>query len=243
MKKILLGVAIGTALSLSLSAAASTKAVGSNITGVQLWIGEDNLMTAEAPGSFSGLAFGGTATDADNDNYVDSANLTFSGLIDFTRYDLDIRLTFDLIHGDYVPSSGILFDEGTIRIDVQLDGEWQNYGAIDASTAPLYFIANQPGHLATSGFPAQVTTGIVRNTLPGLWDGVTGSGSFNRGAAAFVLLGQATGFYMQGEIFTTGGFEGEGHPLFGPPEVPVPSAVWLFGSALAGLVGARRWRG
>jgi hypothetical protein len=246
MKKLLLGSMIGAALAATLpigANAASTAGVYSNITNIQLWLLTTNLMTAEAPGSFSGLQFGGTAYDLNDDGYIDSADLTLTGLINFTANDLDMRLTLNLANGGYEPGSGITFTGGNVQIDIQTTEGWIPYPAIDASTTNLGFLANQPGHLADI-FPGQTTAGIVRDALPGLWDGAIGGAGYNRAVASFVLFGQTAGFYMQGTIGA--GFpneEGPGSMLFGPAEVPVPGAVWLFGSALAGLAGAGRLRG
>jgi hypothetical protein len=245
MKKMLLGTVIGAALATTLSTsadAASTAGVYSNITNIQLWIGQSDAMTAEAPGSFSGLQFGGMAYDIDDDGYVDSADLTLTGLINFTVNALPVQLTLNLAGGNYVQGSGITFTAGDIGIEFGTTDGWVPYGAIDASIDNLGFLANQPGHLA-GAFPAQTTAGIVRDALPGLWDGEIGSFGFDRAAGSFELLGQYVGFYMQGEIKT--GFSNEEWSegmRFGPQEVPVPGAAWLFGSALAGLAGWRRRR-
>lgn len=242
MKKLLLASIIGSTLATTLvtNASAATSMVSSNITNIQLWVGEAELLTEEAPGYFSNLAFGGTAQDLDNNGYVDSANLTFSGLVGFTINALNIRLDFDLNNGGFVPGSGITFQGGWVVVNIQTTSGWVPYGSIDASADNLGFLADQPGHM-TWDFPDQTTAGIVRDMLPGLWDGNVGSASFDRAAGSFTLLGQRIGFFMEGSIAAT---DPEGVPsmLFGPPEVPVPAAAWLFGSALAGLAGVRRLR-
>lgn len=248
MRKLLLGMAIGTAVATTLSSGVQaytiTSSVYSDITALQLWVGPVDIMTHEAPGSFN-LAFGGSATDVDGDGYIDSANLLLYGLVDFTVNGLNIRLDFDLQDGGYAAGSGITFRGGTIGVEINTSSGWIPYSTIDASSTNLGFLANQPGHLAED-VPGQITAGIVRDTLPGLWDGVIGSASFNRGAGAFTLLGQMLGFYMQGTIGAFGILDpqpGEiGQLHFGPPQVPVPAAAWLFGSALAGFAGAVRLR-
>jgi hypothetical protein len=253
MKKLLLGTAIGIALTTTLSASVNahpiTSSVHSDITDVQLWLGSTNLMTREAPGYFNDLAFSGTVTDQNLDGYIDSANLQLNGVIGFRVNGLDARVNLGLTNGGYVQGSGIMFAGGDMQIDVYTTEGWIPYGVIDVSTTNMNFLAGQPGHMASYyyGETDQTTAGIVRDTLPGLWDGVIGSASFNRAAGVWSVLGQSIGFYMQGTIEAYAVLDpqpGEPSQLhFGPSEVPVPGAVWLFGSALAGLAGAARMRG
>jgi hypothetical protein len=244
MKKALLGTLISTALATTLSAntnAATYAIVVSDISAIQLWTGDIDVMTAEAPGHFTDLHFGGTAADLDDDGYVDEANIHFSGIVGFTINTIDIRLTYNLYRGDFTPGLGITFGDGNIQIEVSRDGSgWQPYGSIDADTETVGFLANQPGGWAGM-YPEQVTAGIVRNALPGLWDGPPGSAGFDRAASSFVLLGLNVGFYMQGSI-TPQLMDVPQQLAFGPPEVPLPGAAWLFGSALAGVAGLRRRR-
>lgn len=238
MKKSLLGIAVGTALAatLALDAHAATYAyVSSDISNVQLWLGDMDAMTAEAQGTFTGLAFGGTAIDLDGDGYVDDANIYFGGLMNFTVNTINVRLTFNLYEGGFAPGSGIAFENGNVLIEVEDGSGWVPYGSIEASTTPIGFLANQPG-----AFPDQTTAGIVRDALPGLWDGQPGSEGFNRAAGTFELLGQHVGFFMEGQI--NAWVMDAPAIAFGPPEVPVPAAVWLFGSALMGLIATSRRR-
>lgn len=235
MKKLLLATMIGTALATTLPAAAhaATFVVSSDITNMQLWVGQFNLMTEEAPGYFHDLQFGGTATDVDDDGYIDSTNLTFSGLIGFTINALPIQLVVNLSNGNYTQGSGITFSGGYIQPEVLTTSGWVPYGVIDASTTNVDFFANQPGHMA-GDVPGQATAGIVRNALPGLWNGQVGSAGFNRAVGLLTIYGQRTALYLQGNIETG--------VLLGPAEIPVPSTAWMFGSALAGLAGWRRRR-
>jgi hypothetical protein len=245
MKKLVLGTIIGAAFIATISPnlnAATVNHVYSDITNIQLWRGQSNLMAEEAPGYFTDLQFGGTATDVNDDGLIDNADIMFTGLIGFTTNSLPIQLTFNLSNGSYAQGSGITFSGGYIQIEVQTTEGWIPYSAIDASITNIGFLANQPGALADA-FPGQTTAGIIRNALPGSWDGEIGSAGFNRAAGSFTLLAQSLTFYMQGEIGTGFPDEGVSGMLFGPPEVPVPGAAWLFGSALVGLAGVRRRRG
>ncbi len=252
MKKLFLvsaiGVALASTLSTDVNAAPISANVSSNITGVQLWVGQVDVMTREAPGYFNNFAFSGTAFDLDGDSYIDSADLNLDGTIGFTVNGLNARLEFGLTDGSYTPGAGITFSGGSIRVDVESTGGWMPYSWINAGNENLGFLANQPGHMAWD-YPGQTTAGIVRDALPGLWNGVVGSPGFNRAAGSFSVLGQMVGFYFQGTIeaqyFTFApdyGINVPNYLHFGAPEVPVPGAAWLFGTALLGLAGARRLR-
>jgi hypothetical protein len=240
MKKILLASVIGSALAAMLPATAHAATYGdisSDITNVQLWMGNLNLMTFEAPGTFTELRFNGWAMDTDDDGFIDQSNAHLTGLINFTISGLDFRLDFNLSNGEYVQGSGITFKGGGVQVDVLTPTSgWLPYDTIDASQTNLGFLADQSGHWSKV-YPDQTTAGIVRNLLPGLWDGAPGSAGFDRGVGAFSLLAEKVGFYMEGTVWAS---DLENNRLqFGPPEVPVPAAAWLFGSALAGLGGVQ----
>lgn len=242
MEKQVLGALISATLATVVASTANayTVPVGSNITGLQLWYEQYNLLTWEQPGYFNNVAFGGFATDSNNDGFVDSANLTFTGEVGFFYSDIQLRMNFDLDHGSFYPGQGIMFTGGTVKVDYYSPTYgWSPYATMDVSTSNLPFLAGQPGHWATE-YQNQDTAGVVRNELPGLWDGQPGSEGFNRAVSGFILLGRYTGLYLQGSI--TPMTLDDPAMRFGPAEVPIPAAAWLFGSGLAGLAGARRSR-
>jgi hypothetical protein len=222
----------------SSESAAYTAYVSSNITGMQMWAGSTDLLSAEPGGYFSGFSIGGTADDNNYDGFVDSANLYLQGEVGFVANGISIRLEFDLAQGSFTPGAGMQFYGGEIRIFAGEDGTYVPYATIDASVQPQAFLAGQPIDVN------QVTAGIVRNTLPGLWDGVPDSAGYNRAAGQMIVLGQTVGIFLQGEVvpYTLDVPGAENGLQFGPAEVPVPAAAWLFGSGLAGLAGARRLR-
>ena len=249
MKKQLLGIAIGLALSPTLvphASAANVGTVSSNITGMQLWMGGIDVMTYEMPG-FYDLHFAGTATDVDYDSYIDSANLQLNGEVRFRVNNLWVRLDFDFNSGSYTPGSGIEFHGGGLGIDILTSQGWSPYGVIEADELGMDFLANKTGHWTNMGwYEEQKTAGIVRDVLPGFWNGIPNGTGFNREVTAFVLLGQWAGLNLTGELSTrylvnleTGEM---GNLHFGPPEVPVPATAWLFGSGLAALAVAGRRR-
>lgn len=249
MKKSLLISLVGSALTAVLPAQANAAVfapIESNITGFQLWMWDANLLTAETPtGYFTGFAFGGIAYDLDDDGHIDSSNLTFHGETGFTAAALNIRITFNLSQGDYAQNSGITFSAGTIDTEVQQDdGSWFLYSSMDAAANHVAFLSNQPGH---TGLPGQTTAGIVSDALPGLWDGVIGSSSFNRAATVLDWGGATVGLFLEGTLATMPPLDphdGEATGLlhFDAPAVPVPAAAWLFGSGLAGLAAMGRRR-
>jgi hypothetical protein len=63
--------------------------------------------------------------------------------------------------------------------------------------------------------------------------GITGNGSL--GAVQSYVLGTAS-------LGTNGTLTLASNPTTAPPPVPLPAAVWLFGSGLLGLVGVSRRR-
>jgi hypothetical protein len=240
VKKILLCAAIATSLSPTVSAATNA-VVSSNVTGLQLWLSTTEMLTYENGGYFTDFKFGGTATDLDEDGFIDAANLTLTGVVGFQANGFPVRLTYDLGSGRYILGAGVTFDSGTVQIDVYSTGEWSPYNSIDATLSNQPFLAAQPGHLLYSGYGYdQTTAGIVSGTLPGLWNGQIGGAGFNGAVHTTYLLGFMAGMFIEGTLSAT---VLDGSRLyFSPAEVPVPGGAWLFGSALVGLAGWRRRR-
>lgn len=234
MKKLMLASAVAVAFSGVANAA--TYDVSSNITGVQLFLGWDDLLGFAPGGYFSGLQFGGTATDVDNDGMIDSANITMTGEIGFYLMTLPVRITFDLGSGGYVAGQGTTFVSGTLQADVYSTSGWISYGTVDASITNLPFLAGQPGHV---GDGPQTSAGLLlvpgTHALPGLWNGFANGAGWDSAAAVFTLFGQTEGLFLDGTITLT-----QVIPRLEMTAVPVPAGVWLFGSGLIGLMGVRR---
>ena len=77
-----------------------------------------------------------------------------------------------------------------------------------------------------------------------IWGGTVYSTLVDSGSSAEVSIGQYMDWY--GAVFARDSFDAADHGFWnlvplGTP-VPIPAAVWLFGSGLAGLVGIGRWR-
>jgi len=252
MKRLLLVTAV--AASLTTAAHATTYDVSSNITGVQLYLGTTDIFSYNPgygpPSYITGFKLGGTATDANDDGIIDSASLTLTGEAGFTASQ-PLKLIFNLGSGNFVAGSGTTFSSGTVQLDVYADVnpddesgypdfQWVPLSTTDASTTNLPFLAGQPGQLTTRDVYGNIltqpntTAGLQlapgTHALPGLWDGQIGSEGVNSSLTVMNLLGSYAGIFMEGTI------------TLAPQAVPVPASVWLFGSALAGLVGAGRKR-
>lgn len=237
MKKLLLATAIAASAATG-AHAATTYDVSSNITGMQLWLGQTELLTAEPGGYFTGVQFSGTATSSNDNGIIDSANISMTGVTGFTAAGLPIKLTFNIGNGNYTPGSGTTFSSGTIQVDAYSDVnygtgnppdyQWAPFSTIDASTTNLPFLAGQVGHLGTNS-----TAGLLlapgTHALPGLWDGQIPGVGINNAVSSLTLLSNTSGMFLDGTITLT-------------PQVPVPAAAWLFGSAMVGLVGVGRKR-
>lgn len=236
MKRILLSAAIVASLS-SPAYTATVGVVSSNITGLQLWINDAELLTYEPGGYFSHFQFGGTVADNDGDQVIDEGNLTFTGVLGFNANMLPIRVTYDLGQGIFTPGSGVTFTAGTIAVEIEGSEGWVPYSSIDADVDPVYFLKDLPGHWQDE---VQKTAGIVSGTLPGLWDGAMYGAGFDQGVGSAMVLGFRTGLFLEGTLSIS---VLDAPPLFfSPSEVPVPAAAWLFGPALLGLAGVRRLR-
>jgi len=218
MKKLLLATAIAASVATG-AHAATTYDVSSNITGLQLWLGNVSLLDGPPAGYFTGVQLGGTAYDSNDDGIIDSSALTLNGEVGFSAGGLPIKLTFNIGSGNFVNGSGTTFSSGTIKVDnyinvnygvegAQPDFEWVPFSApIDASTTNLPFLANQAGHLIDPDTqqPINTTAGLLiapgTHALPGLWDGqITGVG-INNAVSALTLLGTTAGFFLDGSGF------------------------------------------
>lgn len=243
MKKLLIATAIAASMATG-AHAATTYAITSNITGLGLFaFGNTNLLTSEPGGYYSGIVLGGTAVDVDDNGSIDTSAVTLAGEVGFVAAGLPIRLTFGLNSGAYTVGSGVTFSGGTVNVEAYVESytDEENgyvdytgyipYSLINAAETPLPFLAGQPGHWVDL-YPSQTSAGLLLapgvNVLPGLWDGVPESAGFNNAVASLVLLGTASGMFLDGTVTLT--------------EVPVPGAAWLFGSAMLGLAGASRKR-
>lgn len=230
MKKLLLACAAVAACSGAANAATYT--VSSNITGLQLWAWQIELLTYEPGGYYSNVQFSGTATDADDDGVIDSSQLFMSGQLGFVANGLPVRHTFALSEGHYAAGQGTVFESGVI-VNETFQGEdgWAVYGSLDAYIEPVRMLVGEPGHyVGNPGAGAQTIAGLLlapgTTALPGLWDGIVGSAGYNNATAAYWMIGADLGLFLQGTVTLT--------------PVPVPAGIWLFASGLVGLVGMSR---
>jgi hypothetical protein len=93
-------------------------------------------------------------------------------------------------------------------------------------------VANAFGQAVNAGFNQVDTSNLYASA-------VTGSGVFGSGLAEMDLTNLAAGYYTIFIGGANGALAGSAINL-NVAAVPVPGAVWLFGSALMGLIGAQR---
>lgn len=224
--------------------AATTYQVTSNITGVQFWYENIDLMTAEPGGFFSRLRFSGTAVDQNDDGIIDSSNLSMDGMFHFVVNGDQARQTFLLRNGEYSAGAGTVFKAGRIISETnpveygevqEPDDSWYEYGSVDASLEWDWVKMEKglPGHdVDYVGPHPQTTAGLLlapgTTALPGFWDGVRGSASYDNEIAWYYQYGKPLGLYLQGTVTLTA--------------VPLPAGAWLFATGLIGLTGAGRKR-
>ncbi len=224
MKNILLVSAIAAAT--TFSSAGSAYPIISDVTGVQLLFGTNDLLD-EPESRINNFQIGGdTVTGVTIE--ADLVAYTTGTLV-----YIDMQLTDGLRQG-VNGSGGTVFTGGQIFISTSSDGGTTitPFDTIDASVTNIPFLAGADGHLAPT-FP-QTTAGLVieddaDNSLPGLWDMQVFGENWDGSVGSIELFGQDLALYIEGQI-------GWGS------EVPVPAAAWLFGSALLGLGGLGRSR-
>ena len=160
-------------------------------------------------------------------------NLTASGLTpisngdSFTlRFEVDTVTTITLFAG--LDISGVTGTFGNTAISIGEFSTEDRFGMTSTLDSPVGIFDGKPNSNVGLEFIggtgvfagvdlAQPFTHADFNSL---------SGSFDVGAADyFGDLIITSGFYMPGSL---------------PPQVPVPAAMWLFGSGLIGLVGVAR---
>lgn len=213
---------LAAAVAAGISAGANAVAVHGNVSEMQLFIVNEDIL-APASASFSGMTIGGDTV----------TGLTLTG--DMIGYSTAayIGLSWNLTDGmrqGVNGAGGTSFQGGTIEVSASTDGgtSWFYIETIDASVTAVDFLAGQPGHFVAD--PAvQTTAGLVVDdagygTLPGLWDLIIFSDGWDSAAGQLYMFDQTWGIFMEGSV----------------APVPVPAAAWLFGSALLGLAGMRR---
>ena len=134
-------------------------------------------------------------------------------------------------------------------------------GDTNAITAPWEFFGNTGSDYVTTAVTGDTTAGLDLSGWTVTWNGIaaipmntgawetgftngvanftwngTDGGAYSLDYSATVPTGDPSGF---GDVFYHLHLEGTA-ALAGAPAVPVPAAVWLFGSGLMGLVGVAR---
>lgn len=209
MKKSLLSSAV--AIAVASTAHATSYNVTTNITGVQVWMNHiDVKIDCPYPVLPDPIDIDGTA-EGSSPTQIDSANLSIGGTVCLDLgAGLVARLVFALSNGQYSASApGTTFTGGSIGMDILTTTGWVPYTTIDASVSNLPFIANQTGHLGTTGSPPaniNTTAGLLlspgTNPLPGFWTGDLNGPGMNS-AIGVIWPGSPLGLYVSGSISLT----------------------------------------
>lgn len=230
MKKLALAAAI--AATTSVGAQATTYNISSTLTGSQLIFASDDQ-------SSNTMVFGGTVeidgVGAGNAWTVSAAQggavATLTGTQSITTGTTD--LNYNLPGSS--SANGIIFDNG--NIDIIAGGT--PYGTVDASVDNIRFDNGSTWQtLPIGGIDMSGGTingdGTITIAFNGLWTGPQPMGYLDGPAAATQATGGATLFSSDALIYL------EGELTLSVSEIPVPAAIWLFGSALLGLAGIRQ---
>jgi hypothetical protein len=226
MKKLLLATAV-------LAATSATQAATFDVSGtfttnglstannLQITLGGPNVLDPGASITFSG--------QVENDGTtITGGTITATGTQ--TLAPTGIPITIDMNLSGTATSSGVLFTSGTICVTAATACD---SGLIDASVDNISFLDGVTwGYGSGTGLALGDGTETSDYTVAQAGTILATGGPFGGGSAGgAVLLGNAAGIYLAGDLtFTEAAV------------VPVPAAAWLFGSALVGLAGIGRKR-
>ena len=151
-----------------------------------------------------------------------------------------VLFTFSNSGPDASSIADVYFDDGTLLGLASIDNSDSGVAFSQGASPPNLPGANNasPPFVTTAGFLADSNPPVQPNGVnPGEYLGITfdlqASGSFADVLAELANGDLRIGIHVQG--YETGGSES-----FVNNPVPVPAAVWLFGSGLLGLVGIAR---
>ncbi len=184
------------------------------------------------PAPNDGGAFSGVAVGEGGANQGAQQLNTFSDYNNANHFDgSGFQIEANLFRDIGIIGAG---DIGT-TVDFSFDGKLGNLAAPTTAAAFIKVIKTSDGSFATLG-----STFLDTTTLTGAWsEGVTLSLAL--GDAAFAGETLQIGFISVASGGNPSGvFYDNINVNNGTAAVPVPAAAWLFGSALAGLMAARR---
>lgn len=201
--------------------------VSNDWSGFYPGLGPDTYGTANAAQTdFGRLVFditGGTInTGASADFQVDTFYGTAGG--DFAQF----------INGA-TGFSGTVSDTGDMLLGIN-----NRFGAINGPTGGVVGPWNIPPGGST---PLTFTTGSMPDTggtgtISGTACTATGAGEYDCVLVSYGQVGPAWGSFNGNPYYEV--WDIHMHQISAAPEIPVPAAVWLFGSGLLGLVGVAR---
>lgn len=169
---------------------------------------------------------------------------------------LDLTETNNMSHNQIIPllGSGELFDGWRYASGEETVALWGNFGVDLASSPSIRIAARIDPNIATA---ALMLGNVYPEYLPSTEFGLLGvtstphNANTNCGACAFSTVGAWTsitqalsGYSPLSSSWAQGGEASLnlGHYLVQTSSVPLPAAVWLFGSGLIGLIGVAKYK-
>lgn len=135
---------------------------------------------------------------------------------------------------NWTASGGVLYNPGTYTIGINGDGANECTFSATTCNAPL---ANGDGN-----YTFTVPTGSYGGNINFAWGATTGIDVFVVWSGNGITSLDVDGDGIPGARMVDGPFPGFSANFTPGPAVPIPAAVWLFGSGLLGLVGIARRR-
>jgi hypothetical protein len=199
-------------------------------------------------GFFSTTAFAATTTYTSYSTWLANIGGSPTFLVDFNNFTQDTSITSPLDVGPFIVHSigGIgvdvppyinsdsVYGDGTpnLSIFVQGNSEGGSKFATMSFKSPIYSWFGDFWAAGNSGYPLEVSLISGSNTM-NLVIGGTGTGKNSFG---FITDLPITELVLHNAI--NDGFNLDN--IAGKSSVPIPSAIWLLGSSLLGLIGIRK---
>lgn len=171
--------------------------------------------------------------------------------IEYLRFEGSISSFYNSEHDGYDPAFDLTADQA-VYFDFSIDTALDTVGHPDSSSEDNFFATYDEGSVTGSGdnfgqtstFPEGITSWlVVTNTLlVGVnWDRLDNTGqdiSINTWTSATSIDLMGNSYFSNNKIANLSmTYRGSTPP---PAYVPLPAAIWFFGSGLLGLIGMSR---
>jgi len=190
----------------------------------QASIGGPNVLTGG-----SATISGYMTTDSDAPGYtITGGNIVLNSTTFLAPTGPELQI--DMINLSGTPTNaGVLMTSGSVCVSPVAEPGSCSLGLVDVATNNIPFLPGITwGYNTTSGLQLNGAGGASFTVAQPGNLAETGGPAGGAAVAGFVLLGNAAGIFMSGDLTMT--------------EVPVPAAAWMFGSGLIGLAGVARRR-